>query len=278
MRIGKVFRILLAVFVLIPGSARSKETMHSSGEVMEKCMLDQLLAEHHQILETNKGMPKETHAYMLGDKFGLRFIEDLTSLPEDSHWLDTTPGDLGHLREFANGWYTHLVPEPNSRWIHNVKPKSKRITSVVYRKAEQYRADPWDFAGRDYRVLEGKYLEDRTLAELGTCDLITDMGGAFSRTARIDVVLRKYLELLKIGGKAYISFHPVNTSIGNNPGPDFGVREFLSRIPNIKVEWLRWDVVRIEKTGWTQGKDVPELWLKRFFPWYPPSRAYEYKH
>lgn len=198
------------------------------------------------------------------DEFGPRFFEDIKRLPIDSHWLDSGAGQARAMWQFVEGLaYNGQSVRIQSRGLTALAITNPRSLDIHLLSKAQ---------GREFRYLEGKYLEDYRLEEIGNCDLITDLFGPFSYTARIDLVLKKYMELLKPGGVLYIRMESVNITINQSAA---GLGDYLQRIPNLRVEWLmNGTVIRVTKTGPVRPSDIPELHLDRYVDGAPPKRFY----
>jgi hypothetical protein len=242
--------------LLVLGSLLTLPLVRGEEMPFDQCLWWALASNDLQLRNNVFGVWRGGLAYL--GRLGGRILYDLDALPEDAHWLDAGAGHAEAMKDLVAGVRDILG--------RTVKVKARRLTALGLAKPGGF--SEGILASRDFRYLEGKYLEDYRFEEIGVCDLITDLWGPFSYTAQIDVVLRKYLELLKVGGKLYIEIKPGSTAIDG-----LSLRDYLARIPGIRAEVDSY-TVRIEKTGWTRGEDVPRLKLEEFRPSSPPIRRW----
>lgn len=211
----------------------------------------------------NRTRDADGYARMLGDTL----LDDINSLGPNTHWLESGAGAAIAMQQFADGaWIDHQI----------IKARSDRLTALAFNRPESREIEILSQMRPlgQFRYLQGKYLEEYSFEEIGATDLITDVYGPFSYSADLDNVLRKYLELLNIGGKVYIFYDPQVLSINGNYD---GIIEYIRSIPNIRVHFgpmNRGQAIRIEKFGQTQNSDIPELVLESFFSHAPPYRQY----
>ncbi len=118
------------------------------------------------------------------------FLDDAEKLTEAQHWMDMGAGEVYAQERFARKF--------------SLPRRAPRLTAVTY---EMIRDLSWDVAGL-IRVHKGRFVENIPAGELGRADLITDVYGPMTYSAAPDVVLRRYLELLKDDGTLYIFFGP----------------------------------------------------------------------
>lgn len=71
--------------------------------------------------------------------------------------------------------------------------------------------------------------------EIGSADIITDIHGPFAYSAAPDQVLRKYMQILKKDGSAYIFLRTQGLTIDNHAQ---GLGQYLSSIRGAEVQWL----------------------------------------
>ncbi len=225
------------------------------------------LAKAHQRHKLNQYNYHRSATLYLND-FGNQWLQDIKALTVDSHWLDAGAGSASAMKELAIG--VRITP------TETVQVKSRGLTALSIEQPyslfvnELYGLNQ---QGRQFRYLSGRYLEDYRASEIGQVDLITDLYGPFAYTARIDLVLKKYLELLKIGGKAYIRFEPSKLTIDGNPN---GLGEYLNHLGQ-KIEWIginQPEAIRIEKIRNLSEHDIPELSLDHYQDGTPPRRYF----
>ncbi len=236
--------------------------LHSSNSYAAFTNCDHALAMNDRVLRTNQFAIQRDgeDAAALGDLF----LNEVNELPENSHFFESGAGEAHVLRQLTDGQFLR------GKWV---QLKSQKITALGIAKPESPSITALaNNATRRFRYLEGKYLEDYALAEIGTCDFIFDQYGAFSYTARIDLVIRKYLELLKVGGKMYLDFKPSGIAFVERPN---GLEDYLKKIPNIQFYLLnQGSLIRLVKTGTVSPESIPELLFRNFIPSIPPVRVY----
>ncbi|NBT57623.1 hypothetical protein EBT16_02450 [bacterium] len=165
--------------------------------------------------ETRRDFEKYT------ELFPPSFLSHLSNLKSDGHWLDAGSGEAFALQDFFN---QTVIDEPSftknaesSFWrprkivldpellhefasrLNAQTPEEKpRVTGVSYK---MLRADPQI---PNLKLKIGRFFEDIPLSEFSPADLITDLYGVISYTPRLDEVLRRYHQLLKDSGRAYL--------------------------------------------------------------------------
>ncbi|MDB5037714.1 MAG: hypothetical protein JWQ35_1242 [Bacteriovoracaceae bacterium] len=184
---------------------------------------------------------------------GPRLLDDLSALNENSHLFEGGASVARALSEIVKGF------ETSNGLIHL---KSRGVTAADVQRPNSEYIDELFNSGKQFRYLEG-YVEDMPVAQVGVVDGLLDIMGPFTYTARIDLVLRRYLSYMKIGAWAYISFRAEALSINQSPN---GLGQYFSEIKNVQIEWLpRIDkevqTIRLLKTGWTTDESVPSLRL-----------------
>jgi hypothetical protein len=205
------------------------------------------LKKNHIILNSNR-FPVARDDYFYQAYLGIAFEKELRSLPLNSHYLDSGAGSALATFRYATRSQNQLL--------------SQKITAVALVKPEiNYAKIP----GREFRYLEGRYIEDIPAAEIGAVDLIADLYGPFSYTASIDLVLKKYLQILKLQGSVFINFNSQIITIDNHWE---GLGRYLNSISGAKVEWVEYRqkgagaVIRVTKTS--DAFNVPKLFLENF--------------
>lgn len=215
------------------------------------------------------------------DNFGETFRKVLTNPRSGFRWLESGAGHANVPRD-----YLRLNPEADVQ-----------IVGV------SFFAPPGAFESPKFIHLGGRLLENITNKELGKFDLITDNFGPYSYTEQIDRVLQKYIDLLNVGGVAYIhgvnifsgahipgpieslfrSLLPVPTSLSKrrltieDHGKKLSVLGWLQTHAGIRVEQIEaWpnDIIRIEKLV-EEPQRLGRLKLKSFKRGRPPARKYK---
>jgi hypothetical protein len=129
--------------------------------------------------------------------------------------------------------------------------------------------------GQRFKAILGRPVEDLDLDQSSQVDLITDLFGAFSYSPQIDIVLSKYLKLLKVGGRIDVLYKTSHNPIVLG-GVDVGVLAWLRTIPGIECRAFNnpdGDVVlTIQKTNYVV--DVPALALIKYENDLPAVRMY----
>lgn len=153
--------------------------------------------------------------------FPSSFLIKLSNLKRDGHWIDAGSGEGFALQDLFNRtvideaatlknaepsfWRPRkvvvdpeVIREAASKLNFREQEDKPRITGVTYK---MLRSDP---EISNLKIKTGRFFEDIPLTEFSEADLITDLYGVISYTPRLDEVLRRYHQLLKPAGRAYI--------------------------------------------------------------------------
>lgn len=196
-----------------------------------------------QIIEGHYFRTDRTLAEYVGT-FGTAFQQDLQKLGPNGHWLDSGAGEGAALAQFGDS-----------------RTASPKLTGVTYKSA---------FVGNHkVRILNGRYLEEIALDEIGLTDLITDFYGVMAYTKAPDVVLKQYLDLLKPGGVIYLfqgHFDEMRRQkVTIATGKTLPLAEWIRRIPDLHVELVSPDdsqlmsLRKLLAAYRLQGNDFPRL-------------------
>ncbi|MGK5081995.1 hypothetical protein WDW37_01725 [Bdellovibrionota bacterium FG-1] len=226
------------------------------------------LRKNHEILSENSFIDYRGAA-AFDRVFGKTFAQTLRLLNEKAiaanepvRWLDSGAGGADAISEFSQ--LLGLDRKFNYVALGFKKPSGAKGIYTME-----------TVPGKRFRYLSDRYIEDyaHPTQEIGPCDLISDFFGPIAYTAAVDVVIKKYLELLKVGGKAYLLI-PHNLKIKN-----MYFYDYLRKISGLTVESRPYDalnsVYELTKTG--QTGDAPSLKLTHFLSGEPPSREFELK-
>lgn len=174
--------------------------------------------------------------------FGPEFSGILRRLKRKDHWLDAGSGLALAQTEFARGRPAKSLPTLTS--VSKVFPSGHEFNPSV-------------------RVIRGRGFEQIAAAEIGRADLITDLVGILSYTARPDAVLRKYLDLLRMDGRLFLSM-PLLASFVISEGEVLTFYEWFRKVEHLECKILSAGgglVFRKEK----EKIQVPELKLVSAF-------------
>lgn len=153
--------------------------------------------------------------------FPEEFSAALSRLDEQGHWLDAGSGEAFAVQDFfkpvpleaekfikdmqRSVWKAreiHVNPDQVrvvEELLKSREPsKRPRVTAVTY---SMERNDP---QLERLKIHKGRFFEDIPSSEIKPVDIITDLFGVASYSGRVDEVLRRYHQVLKPGGKAFI--------------------------------------------------------------------------
>ncbi len=114
--------------------------------------------------------------------FGEAFETRLLGLSSHGRWLDAGAGEALALRQY----------------MALRKTDAAQVVAVAVKKPEHV-------PNEGYSYFEGRYVEEIPARELGRFEIITDVYGPLFYSSRADLVLAKYLEILKPEGSIFIS-------------------------------------------------------------------------
>lgn len=208
-----------------------------------------------KFIQTNKFIIDRNFEEYVAD-LGQGFVDDLASFPEDSQWFDSGTG-LGRVFFGANR--------------QSVEIRTRNFTGYGHtRPPDAVKAVP----GRNYRYIEGGYLEDYPVQKIGPVDLITDNVGPFSYTLAPHIILKKYLEMLKVGRSAYICLKAEGHLVID--GVDSGLEHWLSSVSGADIKFIHTSaistVIKITKTSDTFH--IPDLIFDEIVATRPPARRF----
>lgn len=165
------------------------------------------------IRENNFSVERDLPRYVM--ELGVEFLADLKNLDGTKHWIDMGSGEGVAIENyFQIGTETesdmlrqrvNRFPLDQLRHFNEIRDKRRADRAAVTGITYVMRRRTPDYGGK-LRHLVGRYFEIIPNNEIGEADLICDVAGVFSYSHSVDVVLRKYFELLNPGGKTYIRF------------------------------------------------------------------------
>lgn len=198
-------------FYFLFGSLVSWAEPASCGEAYQK--LNHLI--ERNFFETRRTFEKYV------ELFPDEFSDALSRLDETGHWLDAGSGEAFAVQDFFRAvpldaeafikdmqrsvWKAREV-RVNPEQIRSVgellasREPSKRpqVTAISF---SMERSDP---GLERLKIQTGRFFEQIPSSEIKPVDIITDLFGVASYSPRIDEVLKKYHQVLKPGGKAFI--------------------------------------------------------------------------
>jgi hypothetical protein len=155
------------------------------------------------------------------DFFGEDFSERLSELTPNQTWLDVGAGELNAAHEFFE------LSKGRHISINAHSPSSP----VFYRNGHRLSSE------RQWTYFEGRIFEDISDKELGKLDVITDVYSALSYSMNFDLVLRRYLSLLKQGsGDLFIVLRDGSVIIEDQEGQRLSLLDYFNQIDGILVE------------------------------------------
>jgi len=150
---------------LLKAIGRDRQSIREIDSIVEKNLFVSRrgLAQYHRLL-------------------GRRFAKDLSRLKSNQIWLDSGMGAGCAIRDYYRKF-----------------PRTAQVIGVCVRFA----GDPHEkiqIESRGARVLVGEKIEHRRLQDLGRPQLISDVFGPLTYSQDLRVVLRRYFQVLQIGG------------------------------------------------------------------------------
>lgn len=222
------------------------------------------------------------------------FRRSLAELGRDDRWLDIGAGEGRAVIDYVTSRYEAYFDGFEAR------PRADERARVVAMSIEDRRTHRWHEASKtlppgQIEYLFGKSLSEYRTEELGRFQLITDVIGGFSYTARLSVFMENTLAALAVDGSFYTVLADVHSEKTANP-PHYAGSPHLTRInapdgSELKVcSWLKRigcaEVTCEFKPGWTPPIEtyrirkictnvtVPALVLEHFESGTPPERRF----
>lgn len=242
--------------------------------------------------KTSRGMRRYQNKLPSG------FVEVLSSFNPNSHWIDVGSGEGKALWQYVNrdkvqevlanydktladpdypeGWKADLRKH-KEQWKKFLPLPTGQVTGVTLQMKREISAE--EKGKVDYKI--GKFIEDIPNSEFGTADLITDVVGAFAYANQVDVVLDKYLSILKPKGVILIGTDDDKGKVKRKDGTVVSICEWVDSIPGLDVE-LKYKKedrpyyeprVRIRKNA-NASIAIPKLKLFLSDKGTPPRRLY----
>lgn len=172
------------------------------------------------IIESNFFQTRREFSHYAGT-FPQSFSEQLARLGPAGHWIDAGSGEAFALEDFFKavvvdeavlkkgtrpGFFRQTrehVTDDQADFIARAfnfkeeveKPRVTGISFVMEREPPRH---------EKIQIKTGRFFEDIPIEELGSADLISDLYGVMSYSPRVDEVLRRYHQILKPGGRAYV--------------------------------------------------------------------------
>lgn len=214
-----------------------------------------LTAQAHKIIASNK-FPTERGLNLYRIYFGDSFLELLSGLKANQHWLDVGAGSAIATRVYQ-GLVEDSSPDPNQfyNW-HSITKQTEELTERLNKIPLKQRARTTAISylapdniprlankGR-FRFITGELftsISPKVSGEaIGKVDLITDLFGAFVYSPDPDAVLAKYLRVLNKNGRilivagrglfSYFEHSFVNTKRGR-----VTLLDWIMNIPGLEV-------------------------------------------
>ncbi|NBV50691.1 hypothetical protein EBR78_05680 [bacterium] len=176
--------------------------------------LSQMIGENH--FETRRDF--ENYARF----FPQSFLDSVSLLRAEGHWIDAGSGEGFAVEDFFKGYVldpvrlqakaegdhwsgrrtllnSNEIIEAATRLNYVASENKPKVTAVTF---AMERNPPKTSPKLAFKT--GRFLEEIPNSEFSKADIITDLFGVASYSPRLDDVLRKYHDLLKLGGRAYI--------------------------------------------------------------------------
>ncbi|MCC6750594.1 MAG: hypothetical protein IT371_23230 [Deltaproteobacteria bacterium] len=188
----------------------------------------------------------------------------LFGLGRDAVWVDAGAGYARAQRDYRElGGEARLVAVGLSLPTRNL---FKALSLLAYQALPHHR---FRYVGQG--PIE-QLPEQKRRALFGRVDVITDVFGAFAYSDRLDRVLATYASMLKVGGRAYVTFD-ADTRLEDARGRKVPVAEWIGSVGGLRVTQLHDPYsLLIEKTQ--EEVRVPRLDLLYLRFDYPSRRGY----
>jgi hypothetical protein len=209
------------------------------GESALQELLAHVLSKHD--FTTDRGLSEYTKA------FGQRFKEQMNRNSSGMRWIDAGAGQVRAMQDYLR-----------SRSVKSSHRPAGKLTAVTLQVVGE---DLRGLRRQGIKVLVGRKFEDVSLSEIGPVSTITDYTGVLNYTAHIDVVLRKYIQLLEPAGMVFVCLPLFLTFIRRRDGQILNIIDWISSIDGLRVGKLP-----SKQVFWFQAKkrniSVPRLVLR----------------
>lgn len=148
--------------------------------------------------------------------FGPTFVGHVKSLQDTDHWIDGGSGNSFAQKDFLKSTGT----------------KAPYLTAITVKYPESM---PKTLNQNKFKVLSGRYFEEIPNEELRKADVITDVVGILNYSSQIDLVLEKYIDLLKTEGVLYVHIPWTSTTVETKSGLKLTLRDWIKRIPGLRM-------------------------------------------
>lgn len=174
----------------------------------------------NQLIERNFFETRRTFEKYI-ELFPAAFSDDISRLDSSGHWLDAGSGEAFAVQDFfkpvpidADGFLKNMQRstwKPREIKVNpdQVRETAKRLSSTSPIHRPQVTAVTFSMERSDpqlerLEIKSGKLFEQIPISEFKPADIITDLFGVSAYSPQIDEVLRRYHQILKPGGKAYL--------------------------------------------------------------------------
>jgi SAM-dependent methyltransferase len=197
-----------------------------------------------QQFEINRSLDSYLETFSKRDRHAPQLEKSLQQLKPGQVWLDGGAGNAIALRQYLQeGGLARVIG------VGYEAPLDPGYSKFI-RTPE---------AGK-FTYHSGRLFEQIPNQELGRVDLITDLVGIASYTKSLDVTLKKYLELLKPGGEAYIQLSETRTRLINKRGQPVSLVDYLQGIQGAEIDKMGEGIFRLRKK--TDRVRVPALSIR----------------
>lgn len=285
-------RVVVLLLCLAPWSDAVRAQSAASSKFSEQLVIqDSIYRLQGRQLPPGYTVDRSLFSYV--DTLPSEFGTALAALGPDDRWLDIGAGQGRAILDY----YT---PERDLSDAEEQAWRERRANAVGI-SIEDRRTHRWHMTAKSMkagkiRYLAGKRLREYAKEELGTFQVISDVGGGFTYTHQLSLFTEKVLELLAENGTFYTVLQNVRAENGSNK-PFYHGSPFLTAIEGgdgaeVKIcEWLKriscvevkcqfkkdWDpaveVYRIRKT--CGDVKVPPLSPVQYDPGTPPQRRFQ---
>ncbi len=205
----------------------------------------------------DRGLSGENDHGTYRGSFVKGFFESLMSLKPGQIWIDVGTGNFKAIRDY-----------------YLIGGLAKTIGITIENSYGSLAAYLTEKYGDLFTALIGKPFENYDVSELGKVDHITDMYAAFSYSPRPDIILQRYLSLLKVGGRIDLFFDNSRSVVWLN-GVEISLASWLTTTKGVKLHMeLGENTVAVSLIKTSEDFSVEPLILNDYVYGLPSRRTY----
>ncbi|MFC1853612.1 hypothetical protein ACFL27_25795 [candidate division CSSED10-310 bacterium] len=194
---------------------------------------------------------------------GPEFIEFLTSLGLEHHWIDSGAGRARAMIDYVQDDF--FSPQARVTALDSNTPEPHYLAELEKK-----------FSSPGFRYLSGQRIENRHLDEVGCADLITDVYGPLQYSSTMDQVLERYATLLKPEGEIW-TVQPVITFIYDRQNKEIRFQDWLKYVQGLTVHSVLSPHSGARELVLLRNEEsivIPKLALQSIYSGSPPLRKF----